>query len=89
MEAISGMNADLTNEHKLSKGDREVTVTDEWSWIPGNVPTEGLLSGLEAASTLQRVTVPLWLDKQLANYVLRANVELTKRGMMPPFKGES
>ena len=89
MKAISGMNADLMHEHQASKGDREVTATDEWSWIPGNVPTEDLLSGLEAASTLQRVTVPLWLDKQLANYVLRANVELTKRGMMPPFKGES
>jgi hypothetical protein len=85
MEAISDMNAGLMHEHKVSKGYQEATAAEEWSWIPGNVPTEGLLSGLEAASTLQRVTVPLWLDKQLANYVLRANVELTKRGMMPPF----
>jgi hypothetical protein len=89
MEAISDMNADLMHEHKASKGCQEVTAAEEWSWIPGNVPTEGLLSGLEAASTLQRVTVPLWLDKQLANYVLRANTELTKRGMTPPSKGES
>jgi len=52
MEATSGMNADLAHEHKASKGDQEVTAADEWSWIPGNVPTEGLLSGLEAADEI-------------------------------------
>ena len=52
-------------------------------WRTGNVDSADLAAGLRAARALQRVPVPPWLSKQLANYALRVTTELTSRDIDP------
>jgi hypothetical protein len=53
-------------------------------WRPDAVATDELLVGLKAARALQKVPVPPWLSKQLANYSLRAATVLAERGVTLP-----
>ena len=52
-------------------------------WRTGNVDSADLAAGLRAARALQRVPVPPWLSKQLANYALRVTTELASRDIDP------
>jgi hypothetical protein len=52
-------------------------------WRADNVNSADLAAGLRAARALQRVPVPPWLSKQLANYALRAATELASRDIDP------
>jgi hypothetical protein len=54
------------------------------SWRPDAVASDDLLAGLKAARALQKVPVPPWLSKQLANYSLRAATVLAERGVTLP-----
>jgi hypothetical protein len=65
------------------------TVTTAPSWRPDAVATDDLITGLQAARALQKVPVPPWLSKQLANYSLRAATALASRGVMPPEDGDA
>ena len=58
-------------------------VTSQQPWRTGNVNSADLAAGLRAARALQRVPVPPWLSKQLANYALRVAAELASRGIDP------
>ena len=59
------------------------TVTAELSWHADAVASADLAAGLRAARALQKVPVPPWLSKQLANYSLRAAAELASRDIDP------
>ena len=52
-------------------------------WRTDNVNSADLAAGLRAARALQRVPVPPWLSKQLANYALRVAAELASRDIDP------
>jgi hypothetical protein len=64
-------------------------VTAVLSWRPDAVATADLLAGLKAARALQKVPVPPWLSKQLANYSLRAATVLADRGVTVPEEGHA
>jgi hypothetical protein len=61
----------------------EAAVSSVQPWRTGNVDSADLAAGLRAARALQRVPVPPWLSKQLANYALRVTTELASRDIDP------
>jgi hypothetical protein len=49
------------------------------SWRPEAVGSADLAAGIKAARELNAVPVPLWLSKQLANYIVKSERELEAR----------
>ena len=51
------------------------------SWKPEHTESADLAAGYRAARVLQSLPVPPPLAKQVANYICRADAELTARGI--------
>jgi hypothetical protein len=54
-------------------------VTAVQSWRPDAIDSAGLAAGIKAAKELNVLPVPLWLSKQLANYIVKSERELETR----------
>jgi hypothetical protein len=54
-------------------------VTTALSWRPDAVDSADLAAGMKAAKELNALPVPLWLSKQLANYIVKSERELETR----------
>ena len=54
-------------------------MTTVQSWRPDAIDSADLAAGIKAAKELNALPVPLWLSKQLANYIVKTERELETR----------